>query len=144
MIQIHFSLLVPPCSLPLSSPPHYYCQSYFNMSPFCEVDTSTIPGEEVGLRLAHAAGFLPSSYMVEGGDSLRDIDELTQVEKEVLTHTAIYVTARRQSLVRGSRPCLVDMDTLYCIAQHCIELHTFSCPTPADGFGIRCSASVSS
>ena len=48
-----------------------------------QVDTSTIPGEEVGLRLAHAAGFLPSSYMTDGSDSesLRDIDELTQVCK---------------------------------------------------------------
>ena len=43
------------------------------------MDTSTIPGEEVGLRLAHAAGFLPSSYMSDSAGDLRDIDELSQV-----------------------------------------------------------------
>ena len=56
-----------------------------------QVDTSTIPGEEVGLRLAHAAGFLPSSYLNdsdEGGTDTdwrdRDIDELTQVRCDVM------------------------------------------------------------
>lgn len=56
-----------------------------------QVDTSTIPGEEVGLRLAHAAGFLPSSYLNDsdegGGDRDwrdRDIDELTQVRCDVM------------------------------------------------------------
>ena len=29
------------------------------------MDTSTIPNEEIGLRLAHAAGFLPSSYAID-------------------------------------------------------------------------------
>ena len=55
------------------------------------MDTSTIPGEEVGLRLAHAAGFLPSSYLNdsdEGGTDTdwrdRDIDELTQVRCDVM------------------------------------------------------------
>lgn len=52
-------------------------QSLTNCSP--QVDTSTIPGEEVGLRLAHAAGFLPSSYMTDSSGDLRDIDELSQV-----------------------------------------------------------------
>jgi hypothetical protein len=61
-------------------------KSSFTLLPLCiyQVDTSTIPGEEVGLRLAHAAGFLPSSYLNdsdEGGRDWRDrdMDELTQV-----------------------------------------------------------------
>jgi hypothetical protein len=51
----------------------------YSYSSTHQVDTSTIPGEEVGLRLAHAAGFLPSSYMTDGAGDLRDIDELSQV-----------------------------------------------------------------
>ena len=44
-----------------------------------QVDTSSIPGEEIALRLAHAAGFLPSSYMLEAS---RDMEELSQTVSE--------------------------------------------------------------